>query len=754
MKTARVAALLAGAAWLAPGGGSTAWEINTYADFVKGRLTGLSLTREGQLRLAPRLDTVLNTDQTAVWCVAAAPDGTLYAGTGHRGRLYRVDASGRSSVLWTAPAPEIFAAAVDARGRVYAATSPNGKIYRLEADGQATEFYDPKDAYIWALAFAPDGTLYAGGGGTGRIHRIDASGKGQVFYETGQNHVTALAVDAAGNLLAGTEPNGLLYRIDKSGRGFVLYDSSLPEIRSVVIGQGGTLYAAALGGGLAQKAAAAAASQSTAGAGSSPVVTSSITVTADAQSGINLPPRADAAKPATDASAAASVSAYEMAGVEKAALYRIAADNTVETLWSSKEENVYDVVLGPAGTLLFSTDQRGRVYRLETDLKATLLAETREGEATRLLDSAQGTLAATSNLGRIYRLAAPRVAQGSYESLVHDAGGVARWGRLEWRGDFPAGSVVRFRTRSGNSQRPDRTWSEWSAPITSMTNSSVASPNARFIQWMVEMEAPAGSAGPGLDSVAVSYLPQNNRPAVRSITVIPQWGASSGGKAAAAPATQTAGTASYSITVTESGDAAQPTSAGTPSQSVQRQGGQQLLLSWQADDADGDRLQYTLWFKGEDEQEWKRIKDQLAENTYLLDADLLADGRYLFRVEASDSPSNTVSTARTGELVSPPVIVDNTPPRVTLSAPRISGGNVEIDVLAEDASSPLRRVEFSADAGAWLPLEAQDGITDSRSERYLVRLNLPAGEHVVVVRAFDSSLNPGLAKTVVRVPRN
>ena len=32
-------------------------------------------------------------------------------------------------------------------------------------------------------------------------------------------------------------------------------------------------------------------------------------------------------------------------GVEKSALYKINADNTVETLWSSKEENAYDLVV-------------------------------------------------------------------------------------------------------------------------------------------------------------------------------------------------------------------------------------------------------------------------------------------------------------------------------------------------------------------------------------------------------------------------
>jgi hypothetical protein len=45
-----------------------------------------------------------------------------------------------------------------------------------------------------------------------------------------------------------------------------------------------------------------------------------------------------------------------------------------------------------------------------------------------------------------------------FESQVHDAGTVAQWGRLSWRAQTDAGATLVFRTRSGNSQRPDKTW--------------------------------------------------------------------------------------------------------------------------------------------------------------------------------------------------------------------------------------------------------------------------------------------------------
>ncbi len=82
--------------------------MNTYADFMKGRFSGVSLTRDGRIVLAPRLQPVFSSDEPTIWSVSQAPDGSIYVGTGHRGRLYRVDKSGASTLLWTAPEPEIF----------------------------------------------------------------------------------------------------------------------------------------------------------------------------------------------------------------------------------------------------------------------------------------------------------------------------------------------------------------------------------------------------------------------------------------------------------------------------------------------------------------------------------------------------------------------------------------------------------------------------------------------------------------------
>jgi hypothetical protein len=443
----------------------------------------------------------------------------------------------------------------------------------------------------------------------------------------------------------------------------------------------------------------------------------------------------------------------DVSGVEKSAVYRINPDNTVETLWSSKEENVYDL-LALEKQILFSTDSNGRIYGLAPDRRVTLVAQTNEGETTRLLPSDHSVLAATSNMGRIFRLGETPGASGSYEAPVHDSGTASRWGSLNWRADVPAGCSVRFRTRSGNSAKPDRTWSDWSEPLADASGSRIASPNARYIQWKAEL---AGAAVPGLegtrpgtpllDSVTLAYLPQNSPPVVKSINVITQSVAASQTGRAAASSPSSA----YSVTVSDSGDVNTSAPAGTPTQTLPRAATQQITVAWQAEDPDGDRLVYNSYFRGEGETQWKLLRGDTHENSVTFDADVLADGKYLFRVVASDREANPPPTAREAQLVSAPVMIDNTPPVVTIGVVRHSGGAAHIEFEAADAASPLRRCEYSLDAASWVPVAAADGVIDSLRERFVLDLTgLAPGEHLLVIRTADSANNTGTTKVILK----
>ncbi|MBZ5624688.1 MAG: hypothetical protein LAQ69_39215 [Acidobacteriia bacterium] len=731
--------------------GTTAWEMNSYSDFVRGRFEGISLSREGRLSLSPKVDTVFTSDQSVIWSVAQASDGTLYAATGHRGRVYRIDTAGKSSLLWTAEQPEVFAIAVDHNGVLYAGTSPDGKVFRIE-NGKASEYFAPQARYIWSLAVGSGDVLYVGTGDQGKVFRVTGPGQGDLYYATGQSHITGLAVDSEGRLLAGTEPNGILYRISAKDKAFVLYDANLPEIRAIAPMPDGTVYVAALGGSVAKRAQSAAkAAQGVSGAGAATATTTTITVEAQAGPGPEIKPGDPKQQPQQPVPAATPqvgpqvAPVVDLSGVEKSALYRINPDNTVETLWSSREENIYDL-LALEKQILFSTDEEGRIYGLSPDRRVTLVVQTNEGETTRLLPSDHSVLAATGNMGRIFRLGEKPGATGSYEAPVHDSGTASRWGSLSWRADVQAGCSLVFRTRSGNSAKADRTWSEWSAPLTNPSGSGITSPNARFIEWKAEMTG-TGGATPILNSVTLAYLPQNSPPVMKSVNVTIQ--------AAATPqATKTAtGSAAgaYTVTVTDSGDVSGSSSAGTSTQTLPRASSQQITLSWQAEDPDGDRLVYNIYFRSEDATQWMVLKSGTHDNSMTFDADILADGKYFFRVVASDREANPPPIAREAQMTSAPIMIDNTPPVVTLGLVRYTAGAAHVEFEAADAASPLRHCEYSLDAAGWVPVAAADGVIDSLREKFVLDLTgLTAGEHLLVIRAADSANNSGLAKVVLK----
>jgi hypothetical protein len=204
------------------------------------------------------------------------------------------------------------------------------------------------------------------------------------------------------------------------------------------------------------------------------------------------------------------------------------------------------------------------------------------------------------------------------------------------------------------------------------------------------------------------------------------------------------------VTVTDGSDST-ATSAGTPTQTLARSATQQITLTWQGEDPDGDRLVYSVYFRGADETRWLVLRPEMHENSITFDADILADGKYYFRVTASDREANPPASAREGQLVSAPIMIDNTPPTLIVGTVRYSGGTAHVEWEAADAASPLRRCEYSLDAQSWVPMAAADGVIDSLHERFALDLTgLAAGEHLLVIRAADSANNIGVTKVVLR----
>src|SRR5262245_18864282 len=228
------------------------WEVRTYDDFRRGKLTDVSLTSDNEVILAPRFDVAFNTEQTLIWSTASDSKSNVYVGTGHDGKIFRVDQAGKGTLVADLAELDISAMVIDSKDVLYAATSPDGKVYRIEnltsASPVVKDYYDPDAKYIWALAFDKQGRLLVATGDKGVIYRVAADGKGESFYDTDETHIISMIVDKDGNVIAGGDPKGYIYRIAPDGKAFVLYDSGMREVHSVAMGANGNIYAAVLSG--------------------------------------------------------------------------------------------------------------------------------------------------------------------------------------------------------------------------------------------------------------------------------------------------------------------------------------------------------------------------------------------------------------------------------------------------------------------------------------------------------------------------
>ena len=156
------------------------WEIRTYDDFRKGKLTNLSLTSDDELILAPRFDIVFNTEQTLIWSAVADSKGNVYLGTGHDGKIFKVDPPEKGTLIADLAELDVLALAVDSKDVLYAGTSPDGKVYESTSDGTPQKISSiPNVKYIWSLVFDKQGRLLVATGDKGIIYRVDAGREGR-----------------------------------------------------------------------------------------------------------------------------------------------------------------------------------------------------------------------------------------------------------------------------------------------------------------------------------------------------------------------------------------------------------------------------------------------------------------------------------------------------------------------------------------------------------------------------------------------
>ncbi|HKY05030.1 MAG TPA: fibronectin type III domain-containing protein, partial [Blastocatellia bacterium] len=248
---------------------------------------------------------------------------------------------------------------------------------------------------------------------------------------------------------------------------------------------------------------------------------------------------------------------------------------------------------------------------------------------------------------------------------------------------------------------------------------------------------PAQSAR--LHSVVVAYLPRNQAPEISSVTVLSPGVAMQEQMIAVDPSIASSGLDPQVFGVVTS----------IPPRRFFQKGARSI--TWQASDPNGDALVYTLLYRTPGDDQWHLLAENLSQSYYTIDGNRLPDSPYQFKVQASDHPSNPAGAALTQEEVTDAVEIDNTPPSVKAGAPARNGQTTEVTFDVTDTTSRVIRGEYSVDGGEWKIVFPVDGIADSLTESFRLRVTFDKpGEHVIAFRCNDSSLNVGTSKITVR----
>ena len=682
------------------------WKQQNHADFDAGKPNNLSLTSTGDVMLSPKIDAFTKLKETQVWALVEDSAGNLYAGTGNEGKIYKIAADGDTAELYyNSPEVTIYSLAVGPDDALYAGTGPDGLIYKItDAATPPKTLLNEADKYVWALKFDDAGNLYAATGTDGKIYKITSDGESSVLFDAEEKNIMTLLLHENG-FYAGSSDNGIIYHIMEDGTAKVIYQAKEKEVRALEMDTQGNLYAA--------------------------VVTSEPAEPSRGRRGSNGPPTPSGPPPPGGGAPQEN----------KSNIYKIRPDGTAISIWNSPEPLILAIVLESDSQILVGTGDEGKLYRVNP--MSGDHVEIGKCSANQVVaihqkkvDGDTKTLLATGNPGKLFNLTATYVEEGTLESTVHDARSLSRWGKLSWEGEMADGTAISFSTRTGNTKKPDDTWSDWSDELTSAEGSQVPNGDGQYVQWRAKLTTSDTAQTPVLKKVTLASVQANIEPRFTSIEI--DDGTDGGNQ--------------------ETGRRAPGGNLPPPSRRGGDSGGssggsdepsKKWKISWTVEDANSDTLQYTLHYKGVDESNWRLLKKELSSANYEWDITTVPDGRYTLKVVATDKLSNPVGWAKSAEKMSMPVEIDNTQPAIGEIQVTENGDNTyKIACDITDMSTPIQKAVYKIDSDEhWKAIFPDDGIFDSKQEQLLLETGeLSEGVHTIIIQVTDSAQNMAVGR--------
>lgn len=648
----------------------------------------VSLTARGFVEPGPDVRP-LGDVKGAVTRVLGTADGFV-VGTTENG-VYRVTRSGKTSEPAVPDPAGTVTALLEAPDGIWVAVAPGGQIYRY-ADGRLQPVAKLDVGYVWDLALQ-GGQVLAATGNPGRILQVRPGRDPKILHESTEKHLRAVATRGDRIVFVGGD-EGVVYQM-QGGKVRALYDSELSEGTAVRIEPEGVLAAF------------------------------------------------------VDAKRSAELEPFRFIGeigeeddegpFEGSEVIRIDDEGRVSVLWTSQREGALDLMrvgdeiwVGTAG----SNENRGRAYGL--DLTRDELRVSTRFEAPLVTDlavSGDVQVAGLAPGGGLVRIGPGLVEVAVYRSSEQDFNRVGRVGRLWFDAELPRGTKVELRLRTGNTSKASVAWSEWSRPVTTPDGGPVDVPQGRYAQFEARLYA-RGDSVPRLRSMHASVVRLNDAPRVLEVFTLR--------RDVMMEPLPPDGDRDKTVTLSRGSlnELRRPEEDDEDRTRVRqstREG--YMTVAWHAADTNGDALRYSVAMERLDDGSVTRLGEQLEHPFHSFDSRAFPDGRYVFRVTASDRPSNRPEASLEGRADSQPILIDNGAPELSDLNVSMQGERLIVTARAQDAQSPLAAAEVAVDGGAFVLMPAVDGLVDSRSERLRVELPRPTRTAVIAVRVTDDAGN-------------
>lgn len=609
----------------------------------------------------------------------------------------------------------IWCLAKDSKGCIYAGTGDNGVIYKIE-NGSAKKFCKLEERGIYTIAIDKENNLYAATFPDPKIYKIDHKGKTSLFYKSDEQYIWCLTIDEKNNLYVGTGINGKIFKIGADGRAKEIYDSKETHILSFVMDKNQNIYAGTSDTGIIYKITREDKISILYQIGNREIHTLCLDDEGNIYAGSSRTGSAiqsvqqvqqQVPRGATYTPVQQQQTHVQQA-ISEGAIYKITmlSDGAYvgSLLHQSSDPVIFSLVFHENNLYAGTGDIRGNgmLYRTEEKRNVSVLFKNVESQIISVVAEKENIYIGTAGDGKVFKVGTS-FSTGKLTSVILDASQIVQWSAIS----FNKKGSIEVETRTGNSREPDDTWSNWvkaSFHSTKYTKGSfsIKSQGARFFQYRILFLSNESE----VSFVEVHYAGKNQSPEIQTITV--------------------------------GADEPKPKS-------------KTITISWAATDPDKDILIYELYYKYPEEKRWKKLKEEIKENTYNLDSETISDGAYFIKVVASDSPCNPKGTELKEEKVSKQFFIDNTPPVVSLNV-KVGKDEVVISGSGIDNLSVISKLEYSFDSDKWLTLTTLDGIFDSSSEEFSFRLTKDdiefSGEHTVAVKATDSAGNTSISSQI------